>query len=238
MFGLRNRIPGRLPAPHFVMLAAVASLALASCAGPTEESGAQRLVDRSTLTVQSIMASSSGSNVGDVLKRARAVMICPRIFTAGFIVGASGGGCVLVGRASQGSWSSPAFYTIGAGSFGLQAGVKDAEVMMMIMSQKALNAVINSQFKVGANASIAIATIGAGVGGATTAALNADIITFAQASGVFAGISLNGSIFSADSQTDAVYYGKPVDTRQIVIGMTASNAGANPLRAVLGRYGG
>lgn len=225
-------------ARYFLALALAGSLALAGCSGPTEESGAQRVVDRSTLTVQSILTSSSGPNVANTLKNARAVMICPRVFKAGFILGASGGGCVLVGRAAQGSWSSPAFYTIGSGSIGLQAGIQDAEVMMMIMNQKALNAVINSQFKVGADASLAIAVIGAGVGGATTAALHADIVTFSQTRGLFAGVSLNGALFSQDSETDQAYYGRPVDTRQIVISMQANNPGANPLRAMLSRYGG
>jgi lipid-binding SYLF domain-containing protein len=144
----------------------------------------------------------------------------------------------LLGRAAAGSWSAPAFYNMGSGSFGLQAGVQDAEVMMLIMNDKALNAVINSQFKVGADASIAVAVVGAGIGGSTTAALNADILTVAKARGLFAGISLDGALLSASGATDQAYYGSDVGARQIVIGMQANNPGANPLRAVLARYGG
>jgi SH3 domain-containing YSC84-like protein 1 len=210
---------------------------LVACAGPTQESEAQRLVDRSTLTVEDIMNSSSAKDVGNTLKNARAVMICPEVFKAGFIFGGSGGGCVLVGRAAGGSWSAPAFYTIGSGSFGLQAGIQDASVMMMIMTDRALNAVINSQFKIGADASLAVATVGAGIGGSTTAALRADIVTFAQERGLFAGVSLDGALLSSDYSADQVYYGSTADARQIVIGMQSNNPGANPLRAVLARYG-
>jgi SH3 domain-containing YSC84-like protein 1 len=211
---------------------------LVACAGPTQESAAQRLVDRSTLTVEDIMSSPNSADVGQTLHHARAVMICPEVFKAGFIVGGSGGGCVLVGRAAQGSWSDPAFYTIGSGSLGLQAGIQDASVLMMIMNDKALNAVINSQFKIGADASIAIATIGAGIGGSTTAAMRADIVTFAQERGLFAGVSLDGALLSSDYTADQAYYGTNGDARQIVIGMQANNPGANPLRSVLARYGG
>ncbi|MDA8049264.1 MAG: lipid-binding SYLF domain-containing protein [Rhodospirillales bacterium] len=223
--------------PRFAVLVLLSVLPLVACAAPSDQSAAQRLVDRSTLAVESIMSSSSGPNVANTLKSARAVIICPQIFKAGFIVGGSGGGCVMVGRAAAGSWSAPAFYTIGSGSLGLQAGIQDSSVMMLIMNDKALNAVINSQFKIGADASIAVATLGAGIGGSTTAALHADIVTFAQSRGLFAGVSLDGALLSADAVTDQAYYGKPVGAQQIVVGMQANNPGANPLRAVLARYG-
>ncbi len=225
--------------PRFGLVILAAILPLVACAGPTQESEAQRVVDRATLTLEDIMTSPNSADVVQTLKNARAVMICPRVFKAGFILGGSGGDCVLVGRAAQGSWSAPAFYSIGSGSFGLQAGIQDASILMMIMNDKALNAVINSQFKIGADASIAVATIGAGIGGSTTAALSADIVTFAQERGLFAGVSLDGALLSSDYASDQAYYsGSNADARQIVIGMQANNPGANPLRAVLARYGG
>lgn len=223
---------------RFGVAALAIVLPIVACAQSTQESTVQRLVDRATLTVEDVMTSPNSADVGATLKKARAVIVCPEVFKAGFILGGSGGGCVLVARAAQGSWSGPAFYDIGSGSVGLQAGIQDAQVLMMIMNDKALNAVINSQFKIGADASIAIATIGAGIGGSTTAALNADIVTFAQARGLFAGISLDGALLSADFGADKAYYNKDVDARQIVIGMQANNPGDNPLRAVLARYGG
>ncbi|OYV53417.1 MAG: hypothetical protein B7Z78_03170, partial [Rhodospirillales bacterium 20-60-12] len=122
--------------------------------------------------------------------------------------------------------------------FGFQAGVQDAEVMMMVMNETGLNALLNSQFKIGADAGLTVATIGAGVGGATSAALGADIVTFSKSRGLYGGVSLAGSVMSNDSGADQAYYGQTVDPRQIVIQMTANNAGANPLRAMLSKYGG
>ncbi|MGH7121996.1 MAG: lipid-binding SYLF domain-containing protein [Acetobacteraceae bacterium] len=223
--------------PRFATLALLTVLSLAACAAPANQSAAQRLVDRSTLTVESIMTSSSGPSVASTLKSARAVIICPEVFQVGFIIGGSGGGCIMAARAAEGSWSDPAFYTIGSGSLGLQAGIENSSVLIMIMNDKALNAVINSQFKIGADASLAVANFGAGVGGATTAALRADIVTFAENRGLFAGVSLNGALLSANSGSNQAYYGKPFGTRQIVIAVQANNPGANPLRSVLARYG-
>ena len=220
-----------LAAPLLLLMALAPAAAWA-------QSVQQALVDRSTLAIQSILSGQNGHDAISVLKHARAVVICPRVFRAGFILGGEGGGCVLVARAGNGSWSDPAFYDMGGGSIGLQIGVQDAQVMMMIMNDKALSAVMDSQFKIGADASIAVATIGGSIGGSTTAAMHADIVTFALARGLFAGISLNGALLSADTGWNQTYYGQPYASRQIVVDMSANNPGANPLRAMLARYGG
>lgn len=182
--------------------------------------------------------SAQANQATQFLRRAKAIVVCPRIFKAGFFIGGEGGNCILVSRAASGSWSDPAFYNMGSGSLGLQIGVQDAEVIMLLMNNTALNAFLNSQFKVGANAGISVATIGAGVGGSTGTALGADIITFSKARGLYGGISLSGSVFSNDAALDQQYYGQLIDPRQIVVNMSVNNSGANPLRAMLGKYGG
>ena len=164
-------------------------------------------------------------------------MICPRVFKAGFFFGGEGGACVLLARAGNGTWSYPAFYGMGSGSFGFQIGIQDAQFVMMIMTEKGLRAILDSQFKLGADASLAIATIGAGVQGATTGALGADIVAFSQTRGLFGGISLEGSLMGQKSEWNRAYYGREMGTRQIVMDMQASNPGADPLRDVLTRYG-
>jgi lipid-binding SYLF domain-containing protein len=228
-------------AAHIGLSAIILALPLSACAsGASSSNSAQELVDRSTLSVETMLGngSSQANQATQFLRRAKAVVVCPRIFKAGFFIGGEGGDCVLVSRAATGSWSDPAFYTMGSGSFGLQIGVQDAEVIMMLMNDTALNAFLNSQFKIGADAGISVATIGAGVGGSTGTALGADIITFAKSRGLYGGISLSGSVFSNDAAFDQQYYGRMIDPRQIVVTMSANNTGANPLRAMLARFGG
>ena len=106
--------------------------------------------------------SQANKDPRNLLGQARAVMICPRMFKAGFIFGAEGGGCVMLARAANGTWSYPAFYGMGSGSFGLQAGIQDAQSVMMILTEKGLDAVMDDQFKIGAGASVAFAAWGAG----------------------------------------------------------------------------
>ena len=171
------------------------------------------------------------------LAHAKGVVICPSIFRMSFLIGGSGGGCVLLARDGAGSWSDPAFYSMGSGSVGFQAGIQDAELIMFIMTRRGLTAIMDSQFKCGANASITRATLGAGMEGATTAALRADIVAVEKSKGLFAGISLQGSILSFDSYGNRAYYGQPVGVQDIAVAMRVNNPGADPLRAVLMRYG-
>jgi lipid-binding SYLF domain-containing protein len=223
---------------RFVLAAAMlTALLLPGFARADMGQDAQSLVDRATLSLQSMMTQQVSQDPQSMLQRARAVMICPRIFKAGFFFGGSGGSCVLVARAGNGTWSYPAFYAIGSGSFGFQFGIEDSSLFMMIMTQRGLNAVMDAQFKLGADASVAVATLGGTVGGATTAAVGADIVVFAETRGLFGGVSVEGSIMSLSQGLIQAYYGRPYSAREIVVNMLASNPGADPLREVLTRYG-
>ncbi len=197
----------------------------------------QALVDRSTLALQDAMLLNTSGQPRTSLTHARAVVVCPQIFKAGFFFGGAGGDCVMVARAGNGTWSYPAFYTIGSFSFGLQIGVQDSEIIMMVMTNRGLNALLNASFKIGVGGSVAIAVIGGGVQGDTTAAVGADIVAFSIARGAFAGVSLEGSGLDSLTGWDQIYYGQPVDARQIVMDMQGRNPGADPLRELLTRYG-
>ena len=201
------------------------------------QSDQQALVDRATLSVQEIVGNPPDPNVVDFLRKARGVMVCPRLFKASFLLGGQGGSCVLLARDGAGSWSDPAFYSLGSGSFGFQVGIQDSALLMAILTDKGLASVMDDQLKLGASADLAIASYGGGAEAATTAAIGADIIAFQKSRGLFAGISLSGSIVATDTKANNAYYGKPLAARQITMQMEVNNPGADPLRAILMRYG-
>ncbi len=219
----------------FRLLAAVIVLLAGLSGAARAQTEQQALVDRATLTVQEMFSGNNNSEARKLLKDAKAVMVCPRVFKAGFILGGQGGSCVLVGNGPQG-WTSPAFYGMGSGSIGLQIGVQDSQLLLIVLTEKGLKALMDSQFKFGADASIAVATVGAGVGGATTAAFHADIVAFSQTRGLFAGISLEGSVLDNRSEWNQIYYGKPLAPAQIIIERQGQNPGAEPLREMLAKF--
>jgi len=194
----------------------------------------QALVDRATLTVQEMLSETSNVQARKLLKNAKGAMVCPRVFKAGFILGGEGGSCVLVGRTDKG-WSSPAFYGMGSGSVGFQIGVQDSQIIFLVMTDNGLKALMNSQFKFGGDASVAVATIGVGVQGSTTTALRADIVAFAATRGLFAGVSLEGSVISQRTEWNQTYYGQGFSPQQIVLSGQGQNPGAEPLREMLTR---
>ena len=225
----------RMAFVHRLFAAGLATLALAGCTAGS--GGEQTLVDRAALTLQEMMTQTVSQDPKTLLRQAKGVMICPRVFKAGFFIGGEGGSCVMLARSGNGTWSYPTFYDLASGSLGFQIGVQDSQLLMLIMTSRGLSAVMDSQVRLGANLSVAVATLGLGVQGSTTAAVGADIIAFAAARGLFGGISLEGGVMSARVDANQSYYGQPYGARQIVQQMQGTNAGADPLREVLTRHG-
>jgi SH3 domain-containing YSC84-like protein 1 len=228
-----SRLTTRLAAAAFVLAPLLAAPHAARA-----QADQQELVDRATLTVQDLFRRIAGRTDDPLrlIRSARGVMVCPEVFRAGFFFGASGGGCVLIGRDPAGNWSYPAFYNMGSGSFGFQAGIQDAEVMMLILTDRGMAAVMDSQFKFGGDASLSFATLGTGIEGATTAGLGADIVMVNKSRGLFAGIALQGSVMTSATAGNQAYYGQPLAARQIAVQGLARNPGAEPLRETLARY--
>lgn len=172
----------------------------------------------------------------ELLHRARAVVIVPQLVKGGFIFGAEGGNGVMVARGPKGDWSDPAFYTIGAGSFGFQIGVEVSRVVLIIMNERALNAVLESKIQLGAEAGLAVATVGAGGKASTTTAVGADIYTVAESKGLFGGLAIEGGVMAPEHDWDDAYYGRNVSARDIILRRTVHNPGATGLRQALAGF--
>lgn len=197
----------------------------------------QTLVDKATLAVQDIFTGAKTTDrVYRYLGQSRAVMVCPSIFRMSVGIGGSGGGCLLLSRDARGSWSDPAFYRFGSGSIGFQFGVQSSEMMFFVMSDRGLQALLDSQFQFGANAAASFATMGSGIESGTAGRTNTDIMALQKSEGLFAGVALSGAKLTVDSDANRAYYNQIVGPTEIVISMRVNNAGADPLRAILSRY--
>jgi lipid-binding SYLF domain-containing protein len=218
---------------HLALLAAVLLAPLAARA----ETDQQALVDRARITIADLKRDKAFGNARQLMRQARAVLIVPRLFKGGFIVGGEGGSGVLMVRGPGNVWSGPAFYGMGSASFGLQAGLEQSEAVLLVMTQKALDALLRDQFKIGAQAGIAVANLGSGVEGAIGGVSGPDIVVWSSSSGLFAGIALNGSVIRPQRDDDRAYYGRPLSTRDIVFGRAGVAPGATALRREVGSLG-
>jgi lipid-binding SYLF domain-containing protein len=115
-----------------------------------------------------------------------------------------------------GHWSQPAFYTLGSASFGLQAGLEQAQIVLLIMSDRALRGIEQSKFKIGAAADITVVTLSGGAEGATSGNLSGDIVAWTSATGAYGGLTFNGSVVDDKSDLDAQFYGRPASVSDIV----------------------
>jgi lipid-binding SYLF domain-containing protein len=221
-----------------ILMIAIAALALAAPqVAWADNTNEQAAVDRAMAAVESLKTGPGAPpNLGELLQKSRGIMIFPELVKAGFIFGAQGGSGVFLSHdVATNTWSYPAFYVFGAGSFGLQIGLQVSKIVFIVMNDRALNALMSDEFKIGAEAGIAIVTLGAGAEASTTSAGGGDIYAFAQAMGLYGGIALQGGIIKPRLEYDHGYYGPTVKAEDIVLAQTAKNPGADGLRAALAK---
>lgn len=191
---------------------------------------AQGIVDRARVTFNDFMRDKNYTWLRENLKDAKGLLIFPQVIKGGFFIGGSGGTGVLVVKDEKtGDWSQPAFYTIGSVSFGLQIGGEAAEVLMMAMSQKAIDSLFTSSFKLGGDTSIALGPVGIGAKGNVTA----DFISFAISKGLYAGLNLEGSVVDVRDSLNKEYYGKSVSPVDIIVKKDVVNKGSAELRETI-----
>jgi lipid-binding SYLF domain-containing protein len=211
---------------------ALVTFAAGPCYALTEQ---KEMVQRAHITVQKLLQSKDiGNSVTELLSKAKGVLIFPNLYKGAFLFGAEGGSGVLMAKGGEGRWSYPAFYFLGSGSFGLQFGAQTAEVMLLIMTERGLNAVLNQKVKIGADVNAAIGPYGLGAKAATTANLGADIFTYSLNQGAFMGMSVEGAIIYPRSEWTTGYYGNNRATpRAVVIEGKFANPHADALRESL-----
>lgn len=191
---------------RFLSLLAFAALALCVAAPAVHAQAEQeKLVAAAEATFSNFHRDKEMNWLNENLHLAKAVLIAPRITKAGFIIGGSGGRAVLVARdAKTGKWMGPAFYTLATASVGFQAGVEVSEAVTLVMTDKALNSLLSSSFKLGADVSIAAGPIGVG----SKATVTADMVAFNRSKGLYGGLNLDGTVVKTSDDWNDAFYGK------------------------------
>src|SRR5262245_1573302 len=142
-----------------------------------------------------------------ILAEARGVVIIPRLLKAGFLLGGRGGHGVVLTRGRDGAWSGPTFVTLLGASFGFQAGVESADVILVFRTRESLDRLLAGKGKVtlGADAAVAAGPVGRQIEAGTDARLDAEIFSYARSRGLFAGVALNGAAVWCDKKATAEY---------------------------------
>jgi lipid-binding SYLF domain-containing protein len=164
----------------------------------------------------------------ELLESAKCIAIVPGEVKFAFILGGNYGRGVATCHTSQG-WSAPMFVALGGGSIGYQIGGSSTDIIMLFMNDRALQSLLSDKFKLGADASVAAGPVGRHAAADTDLKLRAEVLTYSRSRGVFAGVSLNGTVVQTDKSGDRAMYGDEVTHRQILDGKVAVPASAKGL---------
>jgi lipid-binding SYLF domain-containing protein len=209
-------------------LIAGASALAATPALADEVLDARHVIDEAAITIDRVRNEMKKSaTMDDLLKEAKGVLIVPSYYKASFILGGAYGDGVLLSRLPEGGFSDPAFYRMTAGSIGLQAGMHSDEIVYVILTEKGLSAVLNDEFKIGANVGMSIGTIGAGAEAATTTHVGQDIVAYSKNTGLYAGGSFEGAVIRPRKDWNAAVYGVGNDNPEAIVQRNQLRAAVN-----------
>src|SRR5713101_3308406 len=196
---------------RLLILSLVCCLAAAAFAAEEKkeekESKAEDRLKAAAGVLDEIQAAPDQGMPEEVLGSAECVAVVPSMLKAGFIVGARYGRGVASCRTPKG-WSAPAFFTVEGGSFGLQIGGQAVDLVMLIMNQEGMQKLLSSEFKLGADASVAAGPVGRHAAADTDWKMRAQVLSYSRARGAFAGLELNGAVIKQDKESTREFYGR------------------------------
>ena len=192
-------------------------------------------LSNSAAVLQQIIGSEKGLPTV-ILDKAECVVVFPSVKKVAIGIGGSYGRGALVcrkGADMSGTWGAPAMYALDQGSIGVQLGSTATDFVLVVVSKKGADQILNGKTKLGSNAAAAAGPTGAQATGYNASAMNQDVLTYSRSKGLFAGVSLEGASMEDDKDANKSLYGKSTSAKDIVMGSQDVVPGAKPLVDVL-----
>jgi lipid-binding SYLF domain-containing protein len=189
-------------------------------------------LESSVEVLHAVMGAPDKGVPEEVLNGAKCILVVPNLIKGGFIFGGKHGRGVASCRTAQG-WSAPAFVSIGGGSWGLQIGVEDVDLVMLVMNDRGLQHLLSSKFELTGEGSVAAGPVGRHASAGTDWKMNTEVLTYSRSHGVFAGLTLEGAVVEQDNDSTRAIYGRHMEFRFILSGRASTpRSGESFVRAV------
>jgi SH3 domain-containing YSC84-like protein 1 len=215
----------------------IVALLLTTAVLSAAESDAPARLQAAADVLKEVMGIPDKAIPQELLNKAQCIVIIPGLKKGAFIVGAKYGKGFVSCRAKSGvGWSAPGSVRVEGGSFGLQAGGSETDVIMVVRNESGMNRLLSTKFTLGGDVTVAAGPVGRSTQAETDAAMTAEILTWSRARGLFAGVSLSGATLREDSDWNNDLYGRKITNREIVTSTIAPPAPAKPLLDELNRY--
>src|SRR5579862_5024134 len=180
----------------------------------------QKRLENSGVVMEEIM--NTPENIPqEILEKAECVIVFPSVLKAAFVVGGSYGRGAMVcrtGKDFRGPWGAPAMFALEGGSVGFQIGGQATDLVLLIMNERGASSILESQVKLGADASVAAGPVGRDAAANTDAYMRAEVLSYSRTRGLFAGVSLEGSTLRPDNDATADVYGRKLTAKEIILG--------------------
>src|SRR3954464_1199148 len=160
----------------------------------------------------------------DLVDKAECVIVFPSVKKFAVGVGGSYGRGAMTCRTGddfQGPWSAPTLMALEGGSIGFQLGGQSTDFVLLVMNDRGATSVLSSKVKLGADATAAAGPKGRSAAAATDVVMQAEMLSYSRARGLFAGVSLEGSTLRPDNDGNALVYGSRLQAKDIVKGSVA-----------------
>jgi lipid-binding SYLF domain-containing protein len=197
----------------------------------------KRLVEAADV-FQEIMNTPDRGIPQDLLDKAHCAVIVPGLKKGAFIVGAKYGRGFISCRTDGVGWSAPGAVRVEGGSFGLQLGGSETDVIMLVMNERGAKHLMSSKFTLGGDAAVAAGPVGRQAAAETDAYMRAELLTWSRSRGVFAGISLQGATLRQDTAANKDLYGRAYANRDIITKGIKPPREAAKLLGLLNKYSG
>jgi len=208
-----------------LLMSMVGMIGTYAWAGSDREDTIARL-HTSVDVLHAIMATPDKGIPEEVLSNAKCILVVPDLIKGGFVFGAKHGRGVATCRTATG-WSAPAFVSIGGGSWGLQIGVEDVDLVLLVMNDRGFQHLLSSKFELTGEGSVAAGPVGRHASAGTDWKMNTEVLTYSRSKGVFAGLTLEGAVVEQDNDSTRAIYGEHMMFRSILSGKVSTPASAD-----------
>jgi SH3 domain-containing YSC84-like protein 1 len=217
----------------FVLLC-IAGMALPALAESDKASLDARLENARTV-IDEIMQTPDKGIPDSIVKQATCIAVVPSLKKGAFIVGGQYGQGVVTCRTGRG-WSGPVFIRMAGGSFGFQIGGEGTDLVLVAVNDKGLQDLLKSKFKIGGDASAAAGPVGRNAQAETDISMRAELLTYSRSKGLFAGIDLDGTTVSQNTDDTTKFYGAPHTFDQILKGNVLPPQDSRPFLRTIAKY--
>src|SRR5690606_30098782 len=174
-------------------------------------------VQAATAVLSETMAIPASAIPRSLLEDAHGVAIIPRVIKGSFVIGARHGRGLLCVRDANGLWHAPVFISLTGGNIGWQIGLQSSDIVLVFKTQKSVDGLLAGKLTLGVDAAAAAGPVGRQASAATDGRFQAEVYSYSRSRGLFAGVSIDGSVISVDQLSTGTYYRSPGPGQPVVV---------------------